>query len=132
MDEIKPGDLVFLTNAYEDHVYQKTGKIKVSLANRLAKLEQIIDWESETGKKIKDARLKSGKWAGLPLEDNKYIFSIYYHELKGRNNQAGVIERGVPFFSKDPVSGRPFFIKIPDWIYKEIQKKCVTFDVQDK
>jgi hypothetical protein len=130
--EFKPGDLFFLTNAYQDYVFQRTGRLKVSMVNRIAKLEQIIDWGSETGKKIKDARLKTGKWKDLPLEDNKYIFSVYYHDLKGRNNQTGVVERGVPLFSKDPKTGSPFFVKIPDWIFKEIQKKCVTFEVQDK
>jgi hypothetical protein len=98
----------------------------------LAKLEQIIDWDSPTGKKIKEARLKSNKWDGLPLEDNKYIFSIYYWDVKGKNGEQGTIEQGQPLFSKDPETGKPFFVKVPDWIYKEIVKKCVTFDVEDK
>lgn len=128
-EEIKVGDLVFLTQDYEKYVFERNSTIKVSSVNRIAKLEQIIDWESPAGKKIKEARVGSGKWEGLPLEDSKYIFSVYYHELIGRGGQKGVVARGVPLFSKDPKSGAPFFIKIPDWIYKEIQRKCVTFDV---
>jgi hypothetical protein len=130
--ELQAGDLVFLTQEYEKYVFERNPKIRVSLVNRIAKLEQIIDWCSDTGKKIKEARQKSGKWEGLPLEDNRYIFSVYYHELTGRTGQLGVVERGVPMFSKDPKSGAPFFVKIPDWIFKEIQKKCVVFDVQDR
>lgn len=130
MDQIKPGDLVFLTQAYEKYMFEKNSKLKFSLVNRLAKLEEIIDWDSSKGKYIKEQRLKSGKWNNLPIEDNKYIFSIYYHDLKGRKGQAGVAERGVPMFSKNPESGEPFFIKVPDWIYREVVKKCETFNVE--
>lgn len=129
---ILPGDLVFLTQDYENYVYERNPKMKLSLVNRLAKLESIIDWNSTDGKIIKDARIKSGKWENLPLEDNKFIFSIYYHDVIGRGGKQGVIERGIPLFSKDPKLGLPFFIKIPDWVYKEILKKCETFTVQSK
>ena len=132
MMDLMPGDLVFLTPAYEKYVRARNPKLAVSLTNRLAKLEEILDWESPKGQKIKDARIKSGKWVDLPLEDNRYIFSIYYHDIEGRNGKHGVVERGVPMFSKDPKSGTPFFQKVPDWIYKEILRKCETFDVQDR
>ena len=130
-NDLKPGDLVFLTQDYEKYVFERNPGIRVSLVNRIAKLEQIIDWDSPSGKKIKELRLKTGKWKDLPLEDNKYIFSVYYHEVQGRDGQKGVTERGVPMFSKDPKSGDPFFVKIPDWIYKNIQKKCESFEVRD-
>jgi len=44
----------------------------------------------------------------------------------------GVAERGVPMFKNNPKTGDPFFEKVPDWIYKEILKKCETFDVELK
>lgn len=130
MDDIHPGDLVFLTQAYEQYMYRKKPDLKVSFVNRLAKLEEIIDWDSEKGQKIKKARVDSGKWKGLPLEDNRYLFSIYYHDLMGRGGKRGVIGRGVPMFSKDPETGADFFEKIPDWIYKEIRKQCERFEVE--
>lgn len=130
-EEVSIGDLVFLTQAYENYVYKRNPDLRVGLVNRIAKLENIIDWESNRGKKIKQARLKTGKWKDLPLEDSKYIFSIYYHDLIGRKGQRGVIERGVCMFSKDPESGELFFEKIPYWIYKEIQKKSLDFEVED-
>ena len=130
--DFKPGDLFFLTQEYENYVYARNPKLKLSLVNRLAKLEEILDWDSYKGKKIKELREKSGKWKDLPLEDNRYIFSIFYHDVDGRNSQKGVIERGVPLFSKDPKTGAPFFVKVPEWLYKEIIKKCEIFDVQDK
>lgn len=129
--DIQRGDLVFLTQAYEEYMYSKNPNLKVSLVNRIAKLEDTIDWESERGKTIKAARIRSGKWKDLPLEDNRFIFSIYYPELTGRNNRRGVVERGVPMFSCHPSTGAPFFEKIPDWLYKEIIKKCETFGVKD-
>ena len=132
MDDLKPGDLVFLTSAYDDYIHKRTPDLKISMVNRLAKLEEIIDWGSEKGKIIKAARQKSGKWDNLPLEDNKWVFSVFHHELTGRKNQPGVIARGVCIFSADPATGDKFFQKIPDWIYKEISKKCFTFGVSLK
>jgi len=131
-DDALPGDIVILTQAYEDYVYKSNPRLSVSLVNRLAKLEDIIDWESEKGKIIKEARIKSGKWGGLPIEENKYILSIFYHELTGRNGKRGVIQRGVSVFKEDPKTGTRFFEKVPGWLYKEILRDCVKFDVEKK
>jgi hypothetical protein len=127
-----PGDLVCITKAYELYIKRSNPFISATLENRLAKIEEIIDWESEKGKIIKEARLKTGKWEKLPLEDNKYILSVYYPELIGRKGEKGVIERGVPFFSKDPVTGAPFFFKLPDWMFKEIALKCQEMQISWK
>lgn len=124
------GDLVILTQAYEEYMFNKNQDLSVSLVNRLAKIEEIIDWNSKKGKIIKAAREKSGKWKGLPIEDNRYILSIYYHDLIGRNKKRGVIQRGVPMFSCSPKNGAPFFEEVPDWMYREIAKKCETFTVE--
>lgn len=133
MDEnIKPGDLVFLTTAFENYIREKHPKTGIPLVNRLAKVEEIIDWNSEKGKKIKEVREKSGKWKDLSIEDSKYILSIYYHDLKGRKGQYGVVERGVSMFKNHPKTGNSFFEKIPDWIFKLIMEKCETFDVELK
>ena len=130
MDDLKPGDLLFLTKAFEDFFLKKNPASKISLVNRLAKLEEIIDWESEKGRAIKKAREMSGKWANLPIEDNKYIISIFYHDLIGRNKEKGVVERGKPMFRYNPATKAPFFEKVPDWIYREIMKQCETFSVE--
>jgi hypothetical protein len=137
---MKAGDLVFLTQEYENYVYERNPRMtipteyrpgNIKLVNRLAKIEEIIDWSSPNGIKIKEKRIKSGKWRDLPLEDCKYMVSVYYHDLKGRNGEQGVAQRGQPMFAKHPVTGAPFFVKVPDWIYGEIKKKCETFDIQD-
>ena len=130
--DIIAGDLVFLTRAFDEYMHSKNPDLPLCFINRLAKLEEIIDWRSKKGKMIKRARVKSGKWKGLPLEDNKYIFSIYYHELEGRNGQKGVIERGVPLFSRHPETKKPFFEKIPEWIFQEIARQCERFDIEMK
>lgn len=128
--DFQQGDLVFLTVAYERYMYERNPNIQISFVNRLARIEDIIDWESPRGQKIKRMRLSSGKWDGLPLEDNKYLLSIYYHDLKGRNGQNGVIESSVPSFSKHPKTGDCLFVKVPDWIYRQLMSKCQTFDVE--
>ncbi len=131
-EKLKPGDLLFLTPAYERYLRNKHPNLKVKMANRLAKLEDIIDWDSEKGQILKALRIKSGKWKKLPLEENKYIISIYYHDLKGKKGEPGTIERGVPMFRYHPKSKDPFFVKIPGWIYDEIMKECESFDIELK
>jgi hypothetical protein len=128
--DIKPGDLLFLTKAFEDYFLKKNPKSKISLVNRLAKLEDVIDWDSEKGQIIKLAREKSGKWKNLPIEENKYIVSIFYHDLIGRNKERGVVERGVPMFRYNPITREPFFEKVPNWIYTNIMKQCEVFSVE--
>lgn len=129
-EELKAGDLLFLTKAFEKYFLNKNPTSKICLVNRLAKLEEIIDWNSEKGRIIKKARVDSGKWKNLPIEENKYIISIYYPDLIGRNNEHGVIERGVPMFRYHPKTREPFFEKIPAWIYKAFMKQCETFTVE--
>jgi hypothetical protein len=138
---IKAGDLIFLTQDYENYVYEHNLRMTIPterrpagirLVNRLAKIEEIIDWDTPKGQKILELRKKSGKWEGLSMMDCKYIISVYYHDLTGRNGEKGVAERGQPIFDKDPVTGAPFFVVVPDWILKEILKKCETFNIQDR
>lgn len=138
---VEAGDLVFLTQEYENYVYERNPRMtvpteyrpgNVKLVNRLAKIEEIIDWNSPNGIKIKEKRIKSGKWVNLPLEDCKFIISIYYHDLMGREGESGVAQRGQPMFEKNPTTGAPFFVKVPAWIYREIVKKCETFKIQDQ
>lgn len=128
--KIKPGDLLFLTEAFHKYIMKKYPRSKLILTNRLAKLEEIIDWNSIKGKNLKAARIKSGKWKDLPIEENKYLLSVYYHNIVGRKGEEGVAERGVAMFRYDPKSKSPFFVKVPDWIYKEIMKKCEDFRVE--
>ena len=133
MIDLNPGDLIFLTKAYNDYLHQKNPKMAVVATNRLAKLEEIIDWNSPKGKLIKDLRVKSGKWKDLPLEENKYIVSVYYHDITGRKGERGVVERGVSMFQFHPQKPKvAFFEKAPDWIYKEIIKQCESFEVELK
>ena len=129
-NDIKVGDLLFLTRAFDNYIRKKNPDLKIILTNRLAKLEEIIDWGSEKGEKIKAARLKTGKWKKLPLEESKYIISVFYHDLIGRKGQKGVAERGMSVFRYHPKTGEPFFEVIPDWIYKEIMKKCEKFRIE--
>ena len=35
-------------------------------------------------------------------------------------------------FRYDPATGKPFFEKIPDWIYREMMKKCESFTVEKR
>jgi hypothetical protein len=128
--DLLPGDLLFLTGFFHDYVLEKNLGLNLVLTNRLAKLEEIIDWDSNKGKAIKKYRELSGKWKDLPIEENKYIVSIFHHDLIGRKGQSGVVERCLPMFRYHPKTRKPFFEKVPDWIYKEIMKKCVTFEIR--
>jgi len=132
MDDLKPGDLLIMTQAYDEYVHQKNPQLKLVLTNRLAKLEDIIDWDTERGRLIKEAREKSGKWKDLPIEENKYLVSIFYPDITGRKGEQGVAERSIPLFRKHPKNGVPFFTKVPEWLYKELFRKCESFTVARK
>ena len=150
-NDTKPGDILLLTQSYEEYVRSRIPDLSVILLNRLAKLEDIIDWETDRGQKIKSARIASGKWDDLPLEENKFIVSIYYPELTGRKGQKGVVE-STSLFQFDPITRSPFFVKledsmvqaitargkyvvddtvyyVPDWVAAELVKKPATFNV---
>jgi len=126
-EKLKSGDLLFLTSAFNDYFHKRHKDSKLILTNRLAKLEEIIDWDSKKGKLIKAARIKSGKWKKLSIEDNKYLISIFYHDLVGREGQKGVCERGVCMFQCDPETKAPLFCKVPEWMFREIMKKGEEF-----
>lgn len=130
MEELKSGDLVFFTAEYEKYIYDKNPKISIPLVNRIGKIEEIIDWDSEKGRIIKEAREKNGKWDSLPIEDCKYVVSVFYPDLVGRKGQKGVVERGMCIFEKSPHNDLPFFKKVPDWFFREIKKKCESFEVE--
>jgi len=127
---MKPGDLFFLTKHFDAYMRKKHPTLSVLLTNRIAKLEEIIDWNTEKGRNIRLVREKTGKWKDLNQDDCKYVMSIFYHDLRGRNGQPGVIERGVAMFQNDPETGQPFFEPMPDWVFKEIMKKCEIFKVE--
>jgi len=130
--DVKPGDLLMLTAAYDAFVRARNPRLALVLTNRLAKLEEIIDWESPKGRLIKETRIKSGKWAKLPLEENRYIVSVFYPDVTGRNGKIGVAERGVPLFRFHPETREPFFIRMPDWVARELTKGCETFSVEPR
>ena len=129
--EVKSGDLLILTKEFDDYVRKRYVYV-ADMANRIAKLNQIIDWDSPTGIALKMAREKSGKWKDLCIEDNKYIVSIYYPELPGRKGEKGVIEHGKPMFRYHPETKKPFFLPIPDWMKKDILRECETITVELK
>jgi hypothetical protein len=130
MEEIKPGDLVYLTRHFDVYMRRKGPKVDVIYSNRIGKLEEILDWESEKGRLIKQGRINSGKWTGLPMDSCKYLVTVYYPELIGRKGEKGVIEPCVPMFRYHPKTEEPFFEKLPDWFFNALVKAPVTFNVE--
>lgn len=65
------------------------------------------------------------------MEDNKYILSVFYHELVGRNGQLGVVEKTVSF-SSDPSTKEAFFVKVPQWIVRELLKNPESFEIENR
>jgi len=130
--DIRAGDIVYLTKAYDEFVRAKNPYLPTILTNKLAKVEEIIDWGTEKGRTIKEARLKSGKWKGLNQDDCRYMLSVYHPDMPGRNGQPGVVERGSPMFERHPETGEPFFIRVPGWYHEELMRQCLNFDVKKK
>lgn len=130
--DVKPGDLLMLTEAYDAFVRSRNPKLNLILTNRIAKLESVIDWTSPEGALLKEARVKSGKWVNLPLEENRYVISVFYPDVAGRGGKVGVAERGVSVFRYHPETRAPFFLKMPEWVSKELTKGCEKFSVEKK
>lgn len=132
MNPLKPGDLVFLTKAFDAYFREKHPESKVVLTNRIGRIEDIIDWDTAKGKMIRKAREDSGKWKDLPIEECRHLVTVYYPDLIGRKGQGMVVERSSPMFEKHPKTGEPFFMKLPDWMYKDLISKCHTFQVVNR
>lgn len=131
MDETE-GDLVFMTVHFDAWLKRANPKFNVPMANRLAKVIKVFDWETEEGKTLLKMRMDSGKWNKLDPKDFKYVLKVYYPDLimKASKKAGMVAEEVCPKFF--PGTQLMLFDKVPEWMMSDVLKKEKIFKVVKK
>lgn len=80
-EEYQVGDVVFLTMAGHDFISRNKKDFNIPTSGRIAKILEIMDWNSERGKKVLAERKKVPMWIGKVAEDYKYVLLVYYPDL---------------------------------------------------
>lgn len=125
------GRLVILTRHLESWYKELNSQFNIPIANRLAKIVKILDWDTAEGKVILAEREKNGKWTNLKSEDFRFILKIYYPELKMKDKKGIAIEELVPQFY--PGTENLMFFPMPDWMLKDlIKEERNVFKVEKK
>jgi hypothetical protein len=124
------GRLVYLSVHSDRWLRHRNEVFHVLMANRIARVIKVFDWETAEGKYLLEQREKSGKWADLPSKDFKFVLSIFYPELV-RDGKVGItVEEMLPRVY--PGEKTTLFELLPDWMGQELSKlksKDRTFKV---
>jgi len=134
MNEELSGRLVYFTIHADVWFRELNPKFNVPMANRLAKVVKVFDWESDEGRLLLSERLKTGKWVKLDPKAFKFVLKIYCPELKIKDRQGLTTEEVLP--KMYPGTELPLFELIPPWMLKSLQKeerdifKLITKDTE--
>jgi len=120
-DKDLDGRLVFLTVHMDRWLREVNADFDVPMANRLARVIKVFDWDTEEGRILLQEREKTGKWKNLNARDFKYILNIYNPDLI-RNNKIGCITPEVAPRCY-PGTELALFDLVPEWMLKEINKE---------
>jgi len=117
------GRLVFLTIHMDAWLRHVNANFNIPMANRLAKVVKVFDWDTDEGKLLLEEREKNGKWKEFNPKDFKFILKIYYPELylPHRERQGTSVQEVVPRCY--PGTERMLFDLLPDWLLVDLQKE---------
>lgn len=124
------GRLVFLTVHADRWLRTRNEAFHVLMANRIARVIKVFDWETAEGKYLLEQREKSGKWTDLSPTDFKFVLSIFYPELIRDGVKGLTVEEVLP--RGYPGEKTVLFELLPDWMAKELsleKSKSRTFKV---
>lgn len=121
MSENLSGRLVYLTTHCDVWFRELNPKFNIPMANRIAKVVKIFDWDTEEGRLLLAEREKTGKWGKLNPKAFKYILKIYCPELKLKNKTGFATEEMLP--RNYPGTDLSMFELIPGWMLKSLQKE---------
>jgi hypothetical protein len=114
------GKLVYLTFHYDKWLREINSDFNIPMANRLARVIKVFDWESKEGKILKEARNKTNKWGNFNSDDFKYVLTIYCPELRKSDNKLGFsVEEVLPKYY--PGTELCLFEEIPEWMLNQIK-----------
>jgi hypothetical protein len=120
-DKELDGRLVFLTVHMDVWLKQMNPRFNIPMANRIAKVVKVFDWESEEGKLLLREREKTGKWKKLDPRAFKYVLKVYYPEIVKGKKTGITAEEVVPRCF--PETEMLLFDVIPVWMLESLQKE---------
>jgi len=115
------GRLVYLTTHSDVWFREINPKFNVPMANRIAKIVKVFDWDTDEGKLLLSEREKTGKWGKLDPKAFKYVLKIYFPELVLRNRKGLTTEEVLPMLY--PSTKLTMFELLPLWMLKNLQKE---------
>ncbi len=130
------GRLVFLTPHADLFLRESNpgfASTNIILANRIARVAKVFDWNSEEGKYLLKEREKTGKWEKLDSKAYKFVLSIFYPDLKKGKTDGVIVEEVMP--QHHLKTKEPLFLLLQDWMQKELclaVSKSRTFSVKPK
>lgn len=120
-DKKLQGRLVYLTAHVDVWLRQVNSKFNIPMANRIAKIHKVFDWNTKQGRLLLREREKTGKWKNLNPKDFKYVLKIYYPELKKEDKVGITVEEVFP--RHFPGTEMTMFEPLPDWMLKDLQRE---------
>lgn len=121
MDKELSGRLVYLTVHADVWFRDINPKFNIPMANRIAKIIKIFDWDTDEGKFLLEERAKTGKWNKLDPKAFKFVLKIYCPELKIKDKIGIAPEEVMP--RNYPGTELSMFDLLPPWMLKDLQKE---------
>jgi hypothetical protein len=121
MEKQLSGRLVYLTTHSDVWFREINPKFNIPMANRIAKVVKVFDWETDEGRLLLSEREKTGKWGKLNPKDFKYVLKIYCPELILKGKQGFATEEVLPI--KYPGTDLVMFELLPSWMLQSLQKE---------
>jgi hypothetical protein len=111
------GKLVFLSIHCDKWLRDANPTFNVPMANRLARVSKVFDWDTEEGKLLLIARERTGKWGSLEPKDFKFVLTVFYPDLKKGEKLGIKVEEVLPRHL--PGTTLEIFSPVPDWMILE-------------
>jgi hypothetical protein len=120
-DQDLNGRLVFLTYHVDVWLKQTNPKFNIPMANRIAKVIKVFDWNTDEGKLLLREREKTGKWKNMDAKAFKFVLKVYYPELIKGEKKGFTAEEVLPRYY--PGTEFLLFDRIPSWMLTSLQKE---------
>jgi len=133
-NDLKTGDIVYLTRHYAEWIKQLKGDLNIAVVHRIAKIVKIFDWKTTEGKLLLEQRRATGKWKNLEIKDFKYVLNVYFPELEDKKTkQVGMsLIEVLPL--NYPSSTFQLFEKYPEHLITDLNEKEIKdiFKIEKK
>jgi len=119
------GKIVYLTPLVDTWLQRNKLALNIRMANRMAKVVKVFDWETEEGKLLLSTRSADPRWSDKDPTEHRFVLKIYHPELKkGKSDRPGVtVLEPMPRYL--PGTKAPLFEVYPEWMLKD-------FSVEEK